>query len=345
MPLYKITFTPSGPYFFGNEKSFAFDSQKKSMPLYFIKGEKMPYQTTLFGTLRYILLPKKGFGHLGNTENVNAVGKDSFDIEYNDSVPQSFGSIKKMSAVLLCRGDELFIPTPFDHNTASENDEYTPFTEFAALTTPDTGFSFYPVGYNSKKGLADSYTSLSDLHLETELFTSDVRIGINRSNTKEGFFKREFICLKKGFSFCVFAEIDNAELDGRSEAVTMGQNKVPFAVRFENADGFDLTGCIEKAFSKKPVCKDRIYCLSDAKAADDLYGGHSYAIVKTRDFRNLKTTQKRFVKSESLHHLISAGSVFFPKENVSSISRSTNSQKNAETVGFNHVITVKGVAQ
>ena len=59
---YLVTFKPVEPYFFGNEKNFAFRGQEKQMQLsnsYFIRSEKMPAQTTLLGVLRYLLLPVK----------------------------------------------------------------------------------------------------------------------------------------------------------------------------------------------------------------------------------------------------------------------------------------------
>lgn len=344
MPIYKITFTPSGPYFFGNEKSFAFDTEKKSAPIYFIKGEKMPYQTTLFGSLRYMLLHKKGFRHLNDEENIEAVGKASFNIEHNEATHQEFGCIKQMSAVLLCRGDELFIPTPFDHNANSDDKNYTPFTEYEDIKSRENQDAFYPIEYKAKKGISDSFMSLADMHLETDLFTTDVRIGINRKNVKDGFFKREFICLKKGFSFCVFAKIDNDKLNGKNDIVTMGQTKIPFAVKFESLkdQSFDLTEYVKNTLKQKSVCKKRIYCISDTLACDNLYNNHHFAIVKTRDFRNLKTSGSGFFKDSHLHHLISAGSVFFPKDNVSHPSKDTNEYKNAEIVGFNQIAFIEG---
>ena len=58
----QLKFTPLEPYFFGNEKTFSFPNSKDGGQLrnsYLIKSESIPSQTTLFGTIRYLLLPHK----------------------------------------------------------------------------------------------------------------------------------------------------------------------------------------------------------------------------------------------------------------------------------------------
>ena len=103
MSAYRVTFTPSGPYFFGNEKTFQYPGQEVKNDfgsLYYIKGEKMPMQTTLLGALRYILLPQKGLGkNLLSEASVQAVGKFSFDIDSKGK--QDFGKIKSISPVFI----------------------------------------------------------------------------------------------------------------------------------------------------------------------------------------------------------------------------------------------------
>ena len=74
MSVYKISFIPSGPYFFGNEKSFIYPGSEndKFGTLYYIKGENLPSQSTVLGALRYILLPEKGYDKLGKEINTEA---------------------------------------------------------------------------------------------------------------------------------------------------------------------------------------------------------------------------------------------------------------------------------
>ena len=59
---YLLTFTPQEPYFFGNEKSFTYPGQKNGGQYgnrYYVKSEQTPSQSTLFGALRYLMIPVK----------------------------------------------------------------------------------------------------------------------------------------------------------------------------------------------------------------------------------------------------------------------------------------------
>lgn len=74
---------------------------------YFIKSERMPLQTTVLGTLRYLLMPVKNAGYSYSSEermrNAAVIGPDSFVI---GSTVQSFGAIKKIHPLYLA----LFAP-------------------------------------------------------------------------------------------------------------------------------------------------------------------------------------------------------------------------------------------
>jgi len=70
-------------------------------------------------------------------------------------------------------------------------DSYTPFQNYTRLTTPD-GKKLYTEDFSVKAGVTDSFVSLTDLHLEDDLFSSEVRVGILRRSTEEGFFKKEY---------------------------------------------------------------------------------------------------------------------------------------------------------
>lgn len=368
MNVYKVTFTPSGPYFFGNEKTFGYPGQDVGGALnnrYFIRGEALPSQTTLLGALRYMLLPLKGYGNLAEKVNVDAVGKESYHI--NAGTVQNFGRIRSLSPLFLTKGTEIFVPTPFDHNSdepgftkIEENGKpkkiyyYTPFQNYIGLTTPD-GEKLYTEDFNVKKGVTDSFVSLTDLHLEDDLFDSEVRVGILRRSTEDGFFKKEYRVLKKGYSFAVFAGIDGDSLDGRCEIVSLGQGKVPFAVRFERcADGEgDLAGMAAAALSKEKHPVPTYYCLGDLFLDDvnyeEFYTGHlRFAVTKTKDFRNFRTgAGGRIEKSHLLYRLIRAGSVFMPAEKsaedlASVLAEKSVNQTNAKQIGWNRIIRIGG---
>ncbi|MBE6666497.1 MAG: hypothetical protein E7603_09865 [Ruminococcaceae bacterium] len=358
MSAYRVTFTPSGPYFFGNEKTFQYPGQKVKNDfgnLYYIRGERMPMQTTILGALRYVLLPTKGLNkeNLNSEQNVSAIGKASFDIDSQKI--QEFGQIKKIFPIFLRKDEEYFIPTPFDHNYAVKAERngltyYSPMSDYGEVKTLD-GDKLYLRDYDAKEGIKDSFMSLSDAHLETELFTSDVRVGINRSDRSEGgFFKKEYIALKKGFAFAVFADIEKEGLHGKVFTVLLGQGKVPFSVLFEKADSKcvkEMEETIIDIMKKKPVAYNRIYCSSDMLTdCGKLYGDMRFAITKTRDHRSFKTKIGGGVeKGSTLHRLIAAGSIFIPEqgkeEKALKAWKNNTKQENAANIGFNQMILIE----
>lgn len=351
---YKITLTPSGPYFFGNENTFKYQKskQKEDNP-YFISGEDVPSQSTVFGSLRYILLPEKGFDKLCDLHNVKAVGEIGFDMDREEV--QTFGAIKRMSAVFISKEDELFVPTPFDHNCDKEEKMildtkevpiYTPFSEYYEIETLD-GKKLYTKEYNAKEGISCSFMSVKDNHLEKDLINSNVRVGINRKTTKDGFFKKEYKSLKPGFAFCVFAEIENDNLFFTEKVylVSMGQGKIPFAVKFEKTETIqdieDVYGIIKEAILKKSVAHKRFYCLSDMVVGNTLYEKMKFAIVMTRNHRSFKRIPGKYSKGAVLHRLVKAGSIFFADDiKLEDFAYSTISQRNSFNIGYNQVITV-----
>ena len=132
MATYLIKFKPIDPWFFGNEKSFAFPGSTAESGYrvsYFARSETLPSQSAILGTLRYLMLPhKKAWKDYSEDEikqNNDAVGKESFDIDYKptESEPtQEFGCIKKISPVFIMKNDEILIPLPLVHNAKKSDD-------------------------------------------------------------------------------------------------------------------------------------------------------------------------------------------------------------------------------
>lgn len=346
MSVYQITFTPQEPYFFGNEKTFSFvGEQGRYGKLYYIKGEPLPMQSTVFGAVRYLLLPEKTFA--GAARSAEWIGPESFRMDAEER--QSFGRIKGISPIFLCREEEWFVPTPFDHNGRAASDRYTPFSDYGEVTTLE-GKKLYARDYDAKQGVENSFFSLKDGHLERELFQTAVRVGINRREDRSGFFKREFQILEKGYSFSVLAELDLEGLDGKSDVVYMGQGKTPFVTGFCKVDCFDLLekrtrdALRESRKNLPPEARPFWYCLSDAvvrlpegeTAQAALYQDVRFAVSQVRDYRAYQTRGDQIRKDGTLYRLLKAGSVFV----AGSASGLTDDlrQNNAQTIGFNWVI-------
>lgn len=355
MAHYRVTFKPSGAYFFGNEKTFAFTDGKNDYgKLYYIRSEIMPAQSTILGALRYMLLAEKGFDRVGSAANVEAVGERSFDI---DATGQTFGSIRSVSPVTLLYKGQHFVHAPLDHKVAKECKQYTPFCQYLPMSIGDHETRLYADDYDVKRGLTSAFMSVSDGTLKDDFFKTDVRVGINRRNQDSGFFKKESVTLKSGAAFCVYAEIEGAQVPC-SEAVYLGQGKVPFAVSFEQVDGnawkndvaAPLRALLEKTHASiTALTGGMIYCMSDMLADDDkvsdgLYKGMLFAVTNTHDYRTYKTlTGGGVEKGAVLHKLVRAGSVFFPVEPMKEEwALNTDMQKNARTIGLNTVVITGG---
>jgi hypothetical protein len=145
---YLMKFTPFGAYYFGNEKRFSYERGAQNAT-YFIKGENVPLQTTLFGALRFLMLPEKDYEYAKNHPELIGIGP--FDIE-SEHV-QKFGAIHSISPVFICNDNEWYVPTPFDHNAAI-GDKYTPFDGYSEIYTAE-GKKLYTEQYDSKKGIGE----------------------------------------------------------------------------------------------------------------------------------------------------------------------------------------------
>lgn len=348
MSMYLMRLTPQEPYFFGNEKTFNFpgatvaDKQNR----YYIIGEKIPTQTTLIGTLRYILLPVKkesrNYDADEKRKNEETVGARSF--QYGNE--NLFGKIKGISPVFLLKGNERVIPTPRDHTVIINNKEttcYTPFDKYEDLGSYAN--KKYPTAFNAKDGITSSFLNIDEIEDDKktgriyqpwDIFKSDVRIGINRSAKKKGFFKKEYAALQKGFSFGAYVELAD-DLIPQYSVVYMGQGKSLFTVSFESVDDD-----AQKEFYKVIVSflqDDIVYCLSDVFAKPSVYGHTSFAITDTRDYRAYTTNDGKVTKDSKLYKLIRAGSVF--KTSTYEELKSEINDRNVEVIGYNIIVSKK----
>ena len=386
MNRYLIRFTPMESYFFGNERGLNYPgSMSQYQNLYFVRGENTPLQTTLLGALRFMLLQKHGrkpddFSKLKGKEEVEKdkqngldsvneeelIGKNSFNPENKQD--QSFGVIKKLSPVFLTDTIGVhYIPAPMDHNLADKEKntddfvEYAPFGHYKKMRTAD-GEKLYTEEYDLKKGVVSGFMSLVDGGIHDDLFSGSLRVGINREEQKDGFFKKEYKCLKNGFSFAVYCDLDEA-WENMPETVFLGQGHSTFCVQAERAD--DHAGIEQETldfFRRRHTLVGRekkytlLYCLGDSfmlpvteeDKVKGIYDGLLFAVTDTRDFRSMQTTTlkdaARLIRSKSpvLYHLMKAGSVLIA-ENDESAQAWLNRYKhaNAETIGFNTFVGIE----
>lgn len=333
MSKYLMTLTPQEPYFFGNEKSFLYPGVDTgtSGSRYFIKSELTPAQTTLLGSLRYILLPKKGYAHTQEKENTDVVGEKSF--KYGET--NTFGKILGLSPLFLLKdGAEKLVVTPFDHIKGEK--KYTPFSVYA--TTEDG--RLFPTEYKAKDGISHSYMSVENgrIYELDAIFKKETRVGINRSATDKGFFKKEYANLLDGFSFATYVTLSD-DITPKDAVVFMGQGKSLFTVKFNEADDKadkELSDAIAKRLRKGVF-----YCFGDAFLCmgNAIYKNASFAVTGTRDYRAYTTRGGKVTKGSTLYKLLSAGSIFVSEKMDFA---ECFHDPTVEIVGYNTVITNTG---
>lgn len=354
MSVYLMRLTPQEPYFFGNEKTFNFpgstvaDKQNR----YFIMGEKIPTQTTLIGTLRYILLPiKKEFREYTDDDkhkqiNGETVGYRSF--QYGGE--NKFGKIKGMSPVFLLKGNERLIPTPFDHTVIIDKKEttcYMPFEQYEPLGLNTK--KEYPTAYNAKDGITSSFLNIDELkdgkkagkiYQPQVIFKTDTRVGINREAKSNGFFKKEYVALEKEYSFGVYVKLAD-DLIPQDSVAYMGQGKSLFTVSFEKVED-DAPKKFYKVVGS--FLRDGIaYCLSDVFVKTSVYDHVTFAITDTRDYRAYTTNDGKVIKDSRLYKLIRAGSIFKTDTYEEFIKDVSN--QNVEVIGYNKIVSNKAIKE
>lgn len=358
---YKITFKPAEPYFFGNEKSSTFPNPKVHSGYsnsYFFRSEETPSQTTILGALRFLFLACKrsDFKYSDEQKKINtaSIGKASFSISSVDM--QEYGVIGKISPVFIQKKNDengfvTLIPTPMDHRKEAGVTTYTPFSDYRNVPTAD-GAKLYAADFNVKEGIERSYMSLSDgkIHTKKDVFRNDLRIGINRSSKKDGFFKKEYKMLNDGYSFCVYADLDTErykaitgkdfEID-KPHCVFLGQGKSAFTVTFTEEEN-TLKNSVQEFLAKfTRNLPTFIYCLGDAFVSDFMNNEVLFCAVDTKDYRSFITDSAGNVeKGGQLHRLLAAGSIIVPKGDCKWTDK--NNKPNAQKIGFNTFVTIGG---
>lgn len=332
MKQYLVTFRPLEPYFFGNDKIFKFNKNENGR--YFISGENTPSQSTILGAIRYMLLPVKktdwNYNEDDIAKNNEAVGKSGFNPE---DQKQDYGKIMKISPVFITDDEGILIRTPFDHIVSKS--EYTPFSQYEEYTLPDKGKKLYTGDYITKEGIADSYMQLRDgVVVEPDkIFKSDIRVGINRSNDRDGFFKKEYKILLGSYSFAVYLDLDDS-ITPRNTIVQLGQGKSTFAVSFKEEKN-TIGEQIEKYLGDGVV-----YCAGDTFTGSDIYDHSAFSVVKLKTYRHYVKIKNNVTKGDTLYNTIEAGSIFIPYDTNEFISKINSNP--VTKIGYNNLVYKKG---
>ncbi|MCC8074700.1 MAG: type III-B CRISPR module-associated protein Cmr3 [Clostridiales bacterium] len=319
MQSYLVTLKPLEPYFFGGERTFHYGTETTMPDTYYIASEKTPNQTALLGTLRYAILDRYGLlWHSGETDvertlrahSGDYVGESGFSIDGNNR----FGLIERISPLFLRRGETSYLPAPLNYRIVDEKDGGC--LRFATLPS-SAAENRAPVNYKAKGHdlPAGKYLPVCEKTGEpVDPFLSNVRVGIDTKEKKDGFFKKQYQMLKSGFCFAFYASLDErADVDGYTGTVFMGQGKSPFQIAFRREED-DLETLAKQLLPREE--NDYWYALSDLWFREKPEH-EGFAILLRKQLRYLTTdldsgTQRnRMNKTAELYNLVQAGSVFY----------------------------------
>ncbi|RSJ73178.1 hypothetical protein [Streptococcus cristatus] len=198
---YLVTFRPLGDYSFGSDRHFSFvgknNYSKDEYAPYFIRTNRVPEQSTVFGMIRYLILVSNGiklkqdFKYGDDTRNkIEAlIGEKSFSL--NGGV-RDFGKLEKISPIFLLKNsEEIVIQNPFNNKQGREGiDQFAPMlleekikvsTSFGKIALPKSK------EYNPKEGYGDGYYNIDTGHLEAveDIFRTKVATGVRRVTQKD----------------------------------------------------------------------------------------------------------------------------------------------------------------
>lgn len=340
--MFRILFklTPLEPYFLGGERIHEINDGNKH---YFIRSLDTPSQTTLFGALRYIGIKNPQTKYEISTEDRENIGTNSYKLKLLDNDNQNFGRINSISPLYLVDKDRFYwIPTPFDHIQTKEKDEpfntkdepeiYSRFEKYSDPIETNHGQRCFPMEYDAKIGVNNGWLCLENRYVRRDLFQSVTQVGVDKQNTKQAFFKKEYKRLENGFSFAFFADVAEGFVPYQ-RMVYLGQGKSPFQVEWSEI--FDEPK-IPKDLLKPGIAyaHSDIFCQGDIQS---LYNCCQFVCAKTVPHRIFEKDYRNRTGSKVVQ-LLQAGSVFWPNETDITTFKNSLRNEHASTVGLNQII-------
>ena len=314
---YLVTFRPLGDYSFGSDRHFSFVGKttysKDEYAPYFIRTNRVPEQSTVFGMIRYLILVSDGidlkqdFQYDENTrDKIKAlIGEKSFSL--NGGV-QSFGKLEKISPIFLrkiCKNsEEIVIPNPFNNKQGREGiDQFEPIILEEEITLPTSfGEIALPKSkeYNPKEGHGDGYYNINTGHLEAaeDIFSTKVATGVRRVTQNDlGKLKQNLRELCKSFV--------NEEM--KQEVFNLDKNSNLSLTEFIN----DFMDLLEKYNKEgKNHFQEELEKLSQNFDADRLFKREVHQLQKDYEFAVYVTVEKGVQLTDGLVSMGQKGTLF-----------------------------------
>ncbi len=345
----EIRLTPLEPFFLGSDRTFFYgekDIKRVGRTSYYVRSERIPMQTTLFGVMRYLGIRDVKDNYDITNDAVN-IGSTSF--KYSDC-PQTFGRIESISPLyLLARNRHYYMPIPMDHKMGEPR--YTPFSDYREVRTT-VGSQLLPVDYDAKAGTGDGFVDVNtgEVISQNAIFSSLVKTGIDINRKKEGYFKMEYIRMNPEYCFSFRAKVKEGfpEIDNR--IVYMGGRKSAFLASVTQVMSISPEEELKKLLKNHP--RPFLYVSSDSFLQDKngmvgIDAMENNALFSVVDFKTAreyvtnygqKKQRERFTKSERLYRLIRAGSVFILDPSGIEKAKKLFDNPHFMTIGMNHLI-------
>lgn len=311
---YLVTFRPLGDYSFGSDRRFSFVgknnySEDEYAP-YFIRTNRVPEQSTVFGMIRYLILVSNGielkqdFQYDEDTRDIMKalIGEKSFSL--NGGV-RDFGKLEKISPIFLRKNSkEVVIPNPFNNKQGREGiaqfepiileEEITLPTSFGEIALPKSK------EYNPKEGHGDGYYNINTGRLETteDIFRTKVATGVRRVTQNDlGKLRQNLRELCKSF----------VNEDMKQEVSNLDRNSNLSLTEFIN-DFMDLLEKYNK--EEKNHFQEELEKLSQNFDADRLFKREVHQVQKDYEFAVYVTVEKGVQLTDGLVSMGQKGTLF-----------------------------------
>lgn len=240
---YLVKLTPLTPYFFGGENTFGADNRD-----YYVKGNRLPQQTTLLGFLRYELLAQNNMLWTGNSDKDTRQEWPALIGNSFNGTQLDYGVIDYISPLFIVKDGKKYLPQSMDwalddkeseiphpinlsfsntgncYTTGHKNnlptlkvngEVFEPKFGLADLWVESSGSEHrkwdYDNGYD-EKFTSQKHKTLIEKKVLNGFFIEHEQVGIYKSSTTnrvdKGFYRQVFYKLADDFAFAFFAKIE-----------------------------------------------------------------------------------------------------------------------------------------
>jgi CRISPR-associated protein Cmr3 len=360
-----VTLTPLDHYFFGGENLNTDGTEK-----YYQRSTQLPQQTTLLGTMRFLLLKLDNSILDGNKiidkeKAKKLIGENSF----NKSSKSQYGKINAISEVLLWHETEgFYLPmlawenTNNDINTLIEQGNNKCF--FGGKMKKDNFLLPY---YEAKNGTKEYWIGQDGKPFQENIFV-EYRHSGNFKNKKnkvdddeDAYFKMCYYHLKHPFSFVFNMEISDDtvvnKLIRNNHIVTAGGEQSKFMCEIKKLDDSNPKRISEDIYEKaySPFSDSqftKVILTADAFTEEEnLYQNSLFAVTQIKKMRFMQSSVEKTneynnrmqgksgkgirvgLKQSRLFNLLKRGSVFYFSKgyNMDKFLQNTS----FETIGYN----------